>query len=160
MEILLNISSCNQEDHEDSTRSHQNDDEDSRENQGTSSEGSEDEESEESDKGIQRDMSWEMRQPLSIEAAQSALTDINCMLKPLHLHGKGYKECQLPLQLRTRLEWIASFLHVYTDTKSAYGNGSHGSRWMASLLHCAHAQQSTTTRAKNLCKWAKALIHD
>ena len=76
------------------------------------------------------------------------------MLKPPRPKGGGYKECKLPLQLRTRLEWVASLLHVYMDTKLKYGKGCYGSRWMASSLHCAHAQQV------NLWKWAKALIKD
>lgn len=106
----------------------------------------------------QRDHSWEARQPPTIEAAKDALIDINQMLKPPRLKGGGYKECKLPLLLRTRLEWVASLLHVYTDTKSKYGNGSNGSRWMASSLHCAHAQQGGTKRAINVRKWAQAFI--
>jgi hypothetical protein len=46
------------------------------------------------------------------------------------------------------------------DKGSGYGNGAHGSRWMASSLHVTHAQQSTLQHAKNLQKWAKALIND
>ena len=122
--------------------------------------GENDEGSNGEDEGPQCDRSWEARQPPSFEAAQSALADINRMLKPPRISGKGHKECQLPLQLRTRLKWIASFLHIYTDTKSVYGNRSHGSRWMASSLLCTHTQQGTTTWAKNLRKWARALIQD
>ena len=91
---------------------------------------------------------------------REALVDINWMLKPPQPKGGGYKECKLPLQLRTRLEWVASLLHVYTDTKSKYGKGCYGSRWMASSLHCAHAQQGGSKWVINLRKWAKALIKD
>jgi len=105
-----------------------------------------------------RDYAWSNRQPPSLEAASKALADINLMLKPRCAKGAGYKQCQLPLVLRTRLEWIASFLHVYTSDSLKYGQGSNGSRWMASSLHAAHAQQSNPTRARNLRKWAKAFI--
>jgi hypothetical protein len=91
---------------------------------------------------------------------KDALVDINQMLKPLWPKGGGYKECKLPLQLQTRLERVASLLHVYTDTKSKYGNGSNGSRWMVLSLHCDHAQQGGTKRAINLRKWAQAFIKD
>lgn len=139
---------CNNEDDKDT-------DEDEESDSDEDSDGPESDEDE-----TQCDISWELRKPPSLEAAQNALADINRMLKPPRLNGKGIKECQLPLLLWTRLEWIASFLHVYTHPGSGFGTGSYGSRWMASSLHCAHAQQSTTTRAKNLRKWAKALIND
>jgi hypothetical protein len=46
------------------------------------------------------------------------------------------------------------------DDRSKYGKGTNGSRWTVSSLHAAHVQQSTTRCAKNLRKWAKALIID
>jgi hypothetical protein len=99
---------------------------------------------------------WESHQPPSIQDAQSCLVDINQMLKPLQPKGRGgYKQCRLPLQLHTQLEWVASFLHIYTDTESGYGNGVNGSHWTALSLHATHSQQSTPRRAKNLQKWAK-----
>ena len=52
------------------------------------------------------------------------------------------------------------FLHMYTNEKSKYGEGSNGSQWTASSLHSAHAQQSNPTRARNLRKWAKAYINN
>lgn len=107
-----------------------------------------------------RDHSWEARQPPTVDAARDALVDINQRLKPSRPKGGGFKECKLPLQLRTRLEWVTSLLHVYTDTKSKYGKGSNGSQWMASSLHCAHAQQAGPKRAINLRKWVQTLIKD
>lgn len=107
-----------------------------------------------------RDYSWSAHEAPSLPAAQKALVDINLLLKPPRAKGGGYKECQLPLRLCTRLEWIAMFLHVYTDEKSKYGEGSNSSQWTASLLHSAHAQQSNPTRARNLRKWAKAYINN
>lgn len=50
---------------------------------------------------LRKDYSWEARQPPSIAAASAALADVKCMLKPLRSRGGGYKECRLPLQLRT-----------------------------------------------------------
>jgi hypothetical protein len=71
---------------------------------------------------------WESRQPSSLQDAQACLIDINQMLKPPRPKGHGgYKQCCLPLHLRTRLEWVVSFLHVYTDKGSEYGNSAHGS---------------------------------
>ena len=103
---------------------------------------------------------WESCQPPSIKDARTCLDDINLMLKPPQPKGGGFKECRLPLELRTRLEWVSSFLHVYTDAESGYGNGKNGSCWMALSLHAAHTQQSSPRCAKNLRKWAKALISD
>lgn len=65
--------------------------------------------------------SWLLREPLSLDAARLALADLTRMLKPPRACVGGFLECQLPLQLRTRLEWMSSFLHTYTDTCSPYG---------------------------------------
>jgi hypothetical protein len=138
---------------------------------GIDDEGSDDEEHSDEDDGEDdngsedgeenaRNRSWKSHQPPSIDAARQALADLNLILKPPCPKGGGFKECRLPLQLRTRLEWIAGFLYVYVDDKSKYGKGSNNARWIASSLHCAHAQQSNPHQAKNLRKWAKAFIKD
>ncbi|KAJ7468177.1 hypothetical protein FB451DRAFT_1177804 [Mycena latifolia] len=52
----------------------------------------------------------------SIEEAQAALKSINSLPRPRRNTGAGYKKCDLPLYTCTRLEWMASFLHLYTST--------------------------------------------
>jgi len=64
------------------------------------------------------------------------------------------------LKLRTRLEWMASFLHVYISDDPKYGKSANGSRWMASSLLAAHTQQKMSKHAEKLRKWTKAFICD
>lgn len=47
------------------------------------------------------DHSWESRKPPSLDEACKALADLNQLIKPHRLSGRGYKECLLPLKLRT-----------------------------------------------------------
>jgi hypothetical protein len=108
----------------------------------------------------ERGTSWESHRPPTMKDVRECLADLNAMLKPPRPKGGGYMQCHLPLLLRMRIEWIVSFLHVYTDDGSKYGKGTNSSRWTASSLHAAHAHQSTLRCAKNLRKWAKALIID
>jgi len=106
------------------------------------------------------DHSWESRKPPSLDEARKALADLNRLIKPLRASGRGYKECLLPLKLRTRLEWMASFLHVYISDDPKYGKSANGSRWMASSLLAAHTQQKMSKHAEKLRKWTKAFICD
>jgi hypothetical protein len=122
------------------------DEEQSSEEDGDDDEGS----SDDLEELTERDTSWESHKPPTMKDARECLTDLNAMLKPLRPKGGGYLQCRLPLLLRTRIEWIVSFLHVYTDDRSKYGMGTNGSQWTVSSLHAACAQQSTPRRTKNL----------
>jgi hypothetical protein len=88
-----------------------------------------------------RDTSYEAHKPPMMEAACKALADVKQLLKPPRLRGHGYKECRLPLALRTRMEWISDLLTLYTNTDSRLSNGNNSSRWTASSLDCAETQQ-------------------
>jgi len=75
------------------------------------------------------DHSWESHKPPSLDEACKALADLNHLIKlPLHASGCGYKECLFPLTLRTRLEWMTSFLHVYVSDDPKYRKSTNGSR--------------------------------
>jgi hypothetical protein len=107
-----------------------------------------------------RDTSYEAHKPPMMEAACKALADVKQLLKPPRLRGHGYKECRLPLALRTRMEWISDLLTLYTNTDSRLSNGNNSSRWTASSLDCAETQQCGPYRAHCLQRWAKAYIAD
>jgi len=47
---------------------------------------------------------YKVHKPPMMEAVCKALADVKRLLKPPHLRGHGYKECRLPLALRTRME--------------------------------------------------------
>ncbi|KAJ7842035.1 hypothetical protein B0H14DRAFT_2586590 [Mycena olivaceomarginata] len=57
----------------------------------------------------------------SIEEAQATLKAINFLLRPPRNTGAGYKKCELTLYTRTRLEWVASFLHVIGRWEVEFG---------------------------------------
>jgi len=104
--------------------------------------------------------SWEARKPPTVGFARCALHDLNLILKPPRETGRGQKDARLPLTLRTRLEWMSSFLWIYTDDITPCSGGTDKSRWTSASLQAAHAQQSTPYRARNLRKWSKAFIND
>lgn len=52
------------------------------------------------------DYSWEARKPLTTQEAHDAVKDLNHILQPPHLKGHGYKECTVPLVIRTHFEWM------------------------------------------------------
>ncbi|KIJ09520.1 hypothetical protein PAXINDRAFT_87353, partial [Paxillus involutus ATCC 200175] len=116
------------------------------------------------DSNTQRDYSWEVRKPPTVESARRALHDLKLILKPPRESGRGFKDPQLPLVLRTRLEWMKSFLWIYVDDPApcskSKDTGSDKSHWSSASLQAAHTQQSTPFRAKNLCKWSKVFIND
>ncbi|KAN0092677.1 hypothetical protein V8E55_003461 [Tylopilus felleus] len=98
------------------------------------------------------DHSWEARKPPIVELARCALRDLKLILKPPRETGRGQKDPQL--------EWMSSFLWIYTDDNTPCSGGTNGSRWTSASLQAAHAQQSTPYRARNLRKWSKAFIND
>ncbi|KAJ7801451.1 hypothetical protein B0H13DRAFT_1474412, partial [Mycena leptocephala] len=97
----------------------------------------------------------------SIDEAQAALKAINLLLRPPRNTGAGYKKCELTLYTRTRLEWVASFLHMYCNTSRAIpGQNSVAGKWTSASLAAAHAAQKGPWTAKKLRKWARAFIKD
>ncbi|KAJ7153288.1 hypothetical protein C8R46DRAFT_864380, partial [Mycena filopes] len=96
----------------------------------------------------------------SIDEAKAALKAINAMLRPPRDTGAGYKKCKLPLYSRTRLEWMASFLHIYTSDRSITGCEPGSSRWIAASMEAAHAAQKGPWVARKLRQWSRAFISD
>ncbi|KAJ6620385.1 hypothetical protein B0H10DRAFT_1946184 [Mycena sp. CBHHK59/15] len=70
-----------------------------------------DEEDSDDEEEDTRDHSYSARIPPTIEEAQAALKAIGLILRPPRDTGAGYKKSKLDLLLRTRLEWMQSFLH-------------------------------------------------
>lgn len=104
---------------------------------------------------------WAARRAPTIQQAREALKDLNRILRPPRAKGRGYKECTIPLAVRTRLEWMRDFLYLYQDDSSVYGKQHDGrARWTSTSLQAAHNQQSTPHRAKKLRKWSRAYIKD
>ncbi|KAK7015282.1 hypothetical protein R3P38DRAFT_2786804 [Favolaschia claudopus] len=97
----------------------------------------------------------------SKETARAALKAINNLLRPPRNKGAGYKKCKLHLYTRTRLEWMASFLHLYTSDKTApTGQLSVHSKWISASLTAAHAAQKGPWLARKLREWTRAFMKD
>ncbi|KIK74887.1 hypothetical protein PAXRUDRAFT_45218, partial [Paxillus rubicundulus Ve08.2h10] len=107
-----------------------------------------------------QDHSWESCKLPIVESARRALHDLNLILKPPWETGRGYKDPRLPLTLQTRLEWMKSFLWIYTDDHTPCSKETDKSCWSSASLQAVHAQQSTAYHAKNLQKWSKVFIND
>ncbi|KAK6988078.1 hypothetical protein R3P38DRAFT_2805086 [Favolaschia claudopus] len=97
----------------------------------------------------------------STDKAKAALKAINNLLRPPRNKGAGYKKCDLHLYTRTRLEWMASFLHLYTSDRAPIpGQPSIGSKWISSSLAAAHAAQKGSWTARKLREWTRAFLKD
>ncbi|KAF7369510.1 hypothetical protein MVEN_00280800 [Mycena venus] len=97
----------------------------------------------------------------TIEEAQAALKAITLLLRPPRNTGAGYKRCDLPLYTRTRLEWVASFLHLYTSNhRPVPGQQPVNSKWISASLAAAHAAQKGPWTARRLRQWARAFMKD
>ncbi|KAF7357933.1 hypothetical protein MVEN_00839800 [Mycena venus] len=97
----------------------------------------------------------------TIEEAQAALKAINLLLRPPRNTGAGYKRCDLPLYTRTRLEWVASFLHLYTSNHHRVpGQQPVNSKWISASLAAAHAAQKGPWTARRLRQWVRAFMKD
>ncbi|KAJ7828005.1 hypothetical protein B0H13DRAFT_2373444 [Mycena leptocephala] len=71
------------------------------------------------------------------------------------------KKCDLPLYTRTRLEWIASFLYLYTSSNRPIpGQQPVNSKWISASLAAAHAAQKGPWTARKLREWARAFMKD
>lgn len=66
------------------------------------------------------DYSWEAHKPPTTQEARDAVKDLNHILRPPHLKGRGYKECTVPLIIQTCFEWMRDFLHLYQDNYSPF----------------------------------------
>lgn len=90
----------------------------------------------------------------TVEEAALALVDLKLFLCPPRDSGAGYKDPNLDLLLRSRLERLQMFLWNYTDPK----HKGHG--WMAASLETAHAFEKGPWLAGRLQEWARAYISD
>ncbi|KAF7347061.1 hypothetical protein MVEN_01459900 [Mycena venus] len=97
----------------------------------------------------------------SLEEAQAALKAINLLLRPPRNTGAGYKKCELHLYTRTRLEWMATFLHMYCTThRPIPGQDSVAGKWNSASLAAAHAAQKGPWTARRLRQWTRAFLKD
>ncbi|KAJ7234033.1 hypothetical protein B0H12DRAFT_1239178 [Mycena haematopus] len=97
----------------------------------------------------------------TINESAAALKAINLLLRPRRNTGAGFKKCELTLYTRTRLEWVASFLHIYSTTpRSTLGQDSLAGKWNAASLAAAHAAQKGPWTARKLRQWARAFMKD
>ncbi|KAF7372520.1 hypothetical protein MVEN_00113900 [Mycena venus] len=97
----------------------------------------------------------------SVEEAKAALKAINNLLRPPRNTGAGYKKCNLHLYTRTRLEWMASFLHLYcTSHCPIAGQDPVGSKWNSASLAAAQAAQKGPWTARKLRQWTRAFMKD
>ncbi|KAG9224502.1 hypothetical protein CCMSSC00406_0002347 [Pleurotus cornucopiae] len=105
----------------------------------------------------------ETRLAPSMEDAHSALDDIKLILRLPRQTGKGYKDPQLDLLTRTRLEQMKMLLYIYTD-KSKSSPVLSGmrpcSRWGVAALHVARCAEKGPWAARKLREWTRTFITD
>ena len=91
----------------------------------------------------------------TIKEALAALTDLRPILRPKRQTGSGYKDPDLDLWTRARLEGMQSMLLMYTDPKSqTYDN------WGASSCQTAIGMGRALYCARRLQELCRAFIED
>ena len=95
---------------------------------------------------------------LSIEEAQTALSDMTTLLHPRRPASRGYKPCQLNEFTKQRLEHTRSFLHLYIryETKEPRKPGN----WKRAASDAADAACQTPHYARRLKQWARDFVAD
>ncbi|KAF8888187.1 hypothetical protein CPB84DRAFT_1849698 [Gymnopilus junonius] len=88
-----------------------------------------DQEGEGSAQDDEKDTQW---MPPTVGAAREAHQKIKTILQPPRKTGKGYKDPNLHLLLRSQLEAMMQFLHVYTNPSSKVCG-----KWTAASLKTA-----------------------
>ncbi|KAF7336211.1 hypothetical protein MVEN_02168900 [Mycena venus] len=97
----------------------------------------------------------------SIKEAKAVLKAINALLHPHCNTRAGYKKCNLPLYTHTRLEWMASFLHLYTSSnRPVPGQQPVNLKWISASLAAAHAAQKGLWTARKLQEWTCTFMKD
>jgi hypothetical protein len=96
--------------------------------------------------------------PPTTDEARLALADLDDVLKPQRTKGPGYRDPQLDLLTRQRLEAMQMFLWRYTD-KSSPNYGSPGA-WTAASKEAAHNLRKQVWLARKLQEWTHAFILD
>ncbi|KAJ3806804.1 hypothetical protein F5876DRAFT_68648 [Lentinula aff. lateritia] len=99
------------------------------------------------------EFAWCHRAPPNLDQAQVALKRLALILKPHRANGVGYKDPNLRLLVRSRLEWMQIFLTMYTSAQSRYVNC-----WTAASLDTAMAAQKGPSFARTLRKWAHDFV--
>ncbi|KAG5639847.1 hypothetical protein DXG03_002842 [Asterophora parasitica] len=100
-------------------------------------------------------LSYKSKAPPTIHEAMRALEDLNGILRPRRSNGKGDRDPNIPLVLRTRLEQMKTLLVIYLDAKGVYGG-----QWMAASMHAATIAQAGPSKARSLRYWLRAFIAD
>jgi hypothetical protein len=91
----------------------------------------------------------------SVMEAKQAWEDLKRIIKPPRNAGPGYKDPNLDLLTRFRLESMQQFLWTYINPQSAYH-----SRWGAASLHTATSLEKKEAYARRLREWSRAFIED
>jgi hypothetical protein len=100
----------------------------------------------------EKDTRWK---PPNIATAKVAHDRIKHILRPPRNTGKGYKDPNLDLLTRNRLEAMRQFLYAYTNPTSKVYN-----QWCAASLETARAMERGTWFARRLREWSNGIIAD
>jgi hypothetical protein len=93
--------------------------------------------------------------PPSIEAALAAHAQLDEIINPRRNNGKGHKDPNLDLLLRSHLEGMKRFLWNYTNTASRFYR-----KWIAASVDTARASEKGPWFARQLREWSSAFIND
>jgi hypothetical protein len=91
----------------------------------------------------------------SVEEVTLALEDLKKILKPPQQTEKGYKDPELDLVFRARLEGMRQFMWTYINPNSRLAGC-----WTASPLHTADCLQRGPSHARSLQDWVRAFVSD
>ena len=80
-----------------------------------------------------RQLAGHIRISPTIQQARAALTDLKQLLQPRRQTGPGYKDPNLDLWTRKRLEGMQSMLLLYTDSKSKTYDDWSASSWQTAI---------------------------
>lgn len=109
---------------------------------------------------LQGERAGDLRMAPTMQIARDAHNDLSALLKPARTTGKGYRNADLDLGLRTRLEWMKIFLWVYVDESNDLVRDSikAESRWIAASLRAATTAQKGVYFSRRLREWTRAFI--
>lgn len=93
--------------------------------------------------------------PPTVDEVALALEDIKKILNPPRRTGRGYKDPELDLLFRSRLESMQQFMWTYINPNS----GATG-HWQASSLKTADNLRKGPAHAQKLHDWVRAYIAD
>ena len=93
--------------------------------------------------------------PPTIDEVTLALEDLKKILHPPRCIGRGYKDPELDVLFRNRLEGMRQFMWTYINLNS----GTMG-KWQGSSLKTADNLQKGPAHAWKLCQWVQVYVED